>query len=117
MKRKRTITDDDLFVEGMYHPLLDTKGYEVEAVQENNKTTSQQGVTAEFPELENLGGMFYTEVKDYQSLLTDRRDKIAQTFRYMLEQNNSTSATSSPVAHLLINVAKAREALTSVHRT
>ena len=27
MKRKRTITDDDLFVEGMYHPLLDTKTY------------------------------------------------------------------------------------------
>ena len=33
-------------------------------------------------------------LRDYQSLLKDRRDKMTQTFRYMLEQNNSSSATS-----------------------
>ena len=94
-KRKRHKTDDDLFVEGMYHPFLDTRGYEVEAVQENNINTSEKGVTADFPELENLGWMFDSEVKDdYQSLLKDRRDKMTQTFRYMLEQNNSSSVTS-----------------------
>ena len=63
-KRKRLKTDDDLFVEGMYHPFLDARGYEVEAVQENNRTTSEKGVTADFPELENLGWMFDSEVKD-----------------------------------------------------
>ena len=93
-KRKRLKTDDDVFVEGMYHPFLDTRGYEVEAVQENNINTSEKGVTADFPELENLGWMFDSEVKDYQSLLKDRRDKMTQTFRYMLEQNNSSSVTS-----------------------
>ena len=104
-KRKRLKTDDDarhslesirddLFVEGMYHPFLDTRGYEVEAVQENNINTSEKGVTADFPELENLGWMFDSEVKDYQSLLKDRRDKMTQTFRYMLEQNNRSSVTS-----------------------
>ena len=123
-KRKRLKTDDarhslasirdDLFVEGMYHPFLDTRGYEVEAVQENNRKTNEKGVTADFPELENLGWMFDSEVKDvspetrvlrdarqslasfrdYQSLLKDRRDKTTQTFRYMLEQNNSGSVTS-----------------------
>ena len=93
-KRKRLKTDDDLFVEGMYHPFLDTRGYEVEAVQENNINTSEKGVTADFPELENLGWMFDSEVKDYQSLLKDSRDKMTQTFRYMLEQNNSSSVTS-----------------------
>ena len=94
-KRKRLKTDDDLFVEGMYHPFLDTRGYEVEAVQENSRKTHEKGVTADFPELENLGWMFDSEVKDvspetrvlrdYQSLLKDRRDKMTQTFRYMLE--------------------------------
>ena len=93
-KRKKHKTDDDLFVEGMYHPFLDTRGYEVEAVQENIKTTSEKGVTADFPELENLGWMFDSEVKDYQSLLRDRRDKMTQTFRYTLEQPNSGSVTS-----------------------
>ena len=93
-KRKRHKTDDDLFVEGMYHPFLDTRGYEVEAVQENNRTTSEKGVTADFPELENLGWMFDSEIKDYQSLLKDRKDKMTQTFRYMLEQSNSSSVTS-----------------------
>ena len=94
LKRKRLKTDDDVFVEGMYHPFLDTRGYEVEAVQENNINTSEKGVTADFPELENLGWMFDSEVNDYQSLLKDRRDKMTQTFRYMLEQNNSSSVTS-----------------------
>ena len=46
-RKKRTTDDDDLSVEGMYHPFLDTRGYEVEAVQENNKTTSEKGVTAD----------------------------------------------------------------------
>ena len=93
-RRKRRTTDGDLFVEGMYHPFLDTRGYEVESVQQNNKTTSEKGVTADFPELENLEWMFHREVKDYQSLLKDRRDKMTQTFRYMLEQNNSSSVAS-----------------------
>ena len=64
-KRKRHKTDDDLLVEGMYHPFLDTRGYEVEAVQENNRTKGEKGVTADFPELESLGWTFDSEVKDY----------------------------------------------------
>ena len=38
--------------------------------------------------------MFGSEVKDYQSLLKDRGDKMTQTFRYMLEQNDSSSVVS-----------------------
>ena len=63
-KRKRHKTDDGLFV---------ARGHEVEAVQENNKTTSEKGVTADFPELENLGWMFDNQVKDSQSLLKKQK--------------------------------------------
>ena len=105
-KRKRRIVDarqslasirdnDDLFVEGMYHPFLDTKGYEVVAVQNNYRTTSEKGATADFPDLENLGWMFDSEVKDDRSLLKDRRDKMTETFRYMLEQNSSSVTSFS----------------------
>ena len=66
----------------MYHPFLDTKGCEVEAVQNNNKKTSEKGLTADFPELENLGWMFDGEEKNDRSLLKDRRDKMTQNFRY-----------------------------------
>ena len=77
---------------------------EVMKLKRFKRKTNEKGVTADFPELENLGWMFDSEVKDvspetrvlrdYQSFLKDRRDKMTQTFRYMLEQNNSGSVTS-----------------------
>ena len=73
----------------MYNPFLDTKGYDVEAI-----TTAEKGVLADFPELEGLGWMFDSEVKDYETLLKNRRNKMTQTCRYMLKQNILTSEKS-----------------------
>ena len=73
----------------MYNPFLDTKGYDVEEI-----TTAEKGVMADFPELEGLGWMFDSEVKDYETLLKHRRNKMTQTFRYMLKQNILTSEKS-----------------------
>ena len=87
-KRKRRASDDDVYIKGMYNSFLDTTGYVVEEI-----TTAEKGVSADFPVLENLGWMFDSEVKDYEALLKDRRNKMTQTFRYMLQQNSITSAS------------------------
>ena len=59
------------------------------------KRHQKKGVTADFPELGNLAWIFDSQVKDYESLLKDRRNEMTQTFRYMLKQNSMTSSEPS----------------------
>ena len=94
-KRKRRASDDDVYVRGMFNPFLDTTGYDVEVIQEEGKTTAEKGVLADYPDFEGIGWIFDSEVKDYEALLKERRDKMTQTFRYMLKQN-SISSSSEP---------------------
>ena len=94
-KRKRRSSDDDVYIKGMYNPFLDTTGYDVEVIQEEGKTTAEKGVLADYPDFEGIGWIFDSEVKDYETLLKDRRNKMTQTFRYMLKQN-SISSSSEP---------------------
>ena len=94
-KRKRRASDDDVYIKGMYNPFLDTTGYDVEVIQEEGKTTAEKGVLADYPDFEGIGWIFDSEVKDYEALLKDRRNKMTQTFRYMLKQN-SISSSSEP---------------------
>ena len=91
-KRRASDDDDDVYIGVMCNPFLDTTGYDVE-----EKPTSEKGVTADFPELGNLGWMFDSQVKDYESLLKDRRNKMTQTFRYMLKQNSMTSSSEPSI--------------------
>ena len=90
-KRKRRVSDDDVYIKGMYNPFLDTTGYEVEDLRESGITTAEKGVLADYPDFEGIGWIFDSEIKDYESLLKDRRSKMTQTFRYMLKQNSITS--------------------------
>ena len=94
-KRKRRASDDDVYIKGMYNPFLDTTGYDVEVIQEEGKTTAEKGVLADYPDFEGIWWIFDSEVKDYETLLKDRRNKMTQTFRYMLKQN-SISSSSEP---------------------
>ena len=94
-KRKRRASDDDVYIRGMFNPFLDTTGYDVEVIQEEGKTTAEKGVLADYPDFEGIGWIFDSEVKDYEALLKERRDKMTQTFRYMLKQN-SISSSSEP---------------------
>ena len=94
-KRKRRASDDDVYIKGMFNPFLDTTGYDVEVIQEEGKTTAEKGVLADYPDFEGIGWIFDSEVKDYEALLKDRRNKMTQTFRYMLKQN-SISSSSEP---------------------
>ena len=94
-KRKRRASDDDVYIKGMYNPFLDTTGYEVEDLRKSGITTEEKGVLADYPDFEGIGWIFDSEIKDYQTLLKDRRDKMTQTFRYMLKQN-SISSSSEP---------------------
>ena len=57
-------------------------------------TTAEKGVLADFPDFEGLGWMFDSEIKDFESLLKNRRNKMTQTFRYMLKQNSMTRTQS-----------------------
>ena len=91
-KRKRRASDDDVYIKGMYNPFLDTTGYDVEVIQEEGKTTAEKGVLADYPDFEGIGWIFDSEVKDYEALLKDRRNKMTQTFRYMLKQNSISSS-------------------------
>ena len=50
---RRASDDDDVYIRVMCNPFLDTTGYDVE-----EKTTSEKGVTADFPELGNLAWIF-----------------------------------------------------------
>ena len=93
-KRKRRASDDDVYVRGIFNPFLDTTGYDVEVIQEEGKTTAEKGVLADYPDFEGIGWIFDSEVKDYESLLKDRRNKMTQTFRYMLKQNSISSDAS-----------------------
>ena len=92
-KRKRRASDDDVYIRGMFNPFLDTTGYDVEVIQEEGKTTAEKGVLADYPDFEGIGWIFDSEVKDYEALLKERRDKMTQTFRYMLKQNSMTSSS------------------------
>ena len=94
-KRKRRPSDDDVYIRGMYNPFLDTTGYDVEVIQEEGKTTAEKGVLADYPDFEGIGWIVDSEVKDYEALLKERRDKMTQAFRYMLKQN-SISSSSEP---------------------
>ena len=94
-KKKRRASDDDVYIRGMFNPFLDTTGYDVEVIQEEGKTTAEKGVLTDYPDFEGVGWIFDSEVKDYESLLKDRRNKMTQTFRYMLKQN-SISSSSEP---------------------
>ena len=90
--KRRASDDDDVYIRVMCNPFLDTTGCDVE-----EKTTSEKGVTADFPELGNLGWIFDSQVKDYESLLNDRRNKMTQTLRYMLKQNSMTSSSEPSI--------------------
>ena len=95
-KIKRRTDDDDVYIRGMYHPFLDTKGYDVDVITEEGKTTAEKGVLADYPDFEGIGWIFDSEIRDYESLLKDRRNKMTQTFRRMLQQNSISSSSSSP---------------------
>ena len=119
-KRKRRASDDDVYIKGMFNPFLDTAGYDVEVIQEEGKTTAEKGVLADYPDFEGIGWISDSEVKDvrheprglrdaspearvlrdYETLLKDRRNKMTQTFRYMLKQNSisSPSEPSPPIS-------------------
>ena len=62
----------------MYNPFLDTTGYDVEVVNEASKTTAEKGVLADYPDFEGVGWIFDSEVKDYETLLKERRDNMTQ---------------------------------------
>ena len=94
-KRKRRASDDDVYIKGMYNPFLDTTGYEVEDIRESGITTADKGVLADYPDFEGIGWIFDSEIKDYESLLKDRRNKMTQTFRYMLKQNSISSPSDA----------------------
>ena len=74
---------------GIYNPFLDTKGYDVEEI-----TTAETGVLADFPDVEGIGWIFDSHIKDYETLFKNRRNKMTQTFKYMLKQNNIASEKS-----------------------
>ena len=95
-RKKRTTYDDDTYIRGMYHPFLDTIGYEVEDLRDRGIATEEKGVLADYPDFEGIGWIFDSEIKDYGSLLKDRRNKMTQTFRYMLKQNSISSEQSAP---------------------
>ena len=79
-KRKRRASDDDVYIRGMFNPFLDTTGYDVEVIQEEGKTTAEKGVLADYPDFEGIGWIFDSEVKDYESLLKDRRKQNDTNF-------------------------------------
>ena len=84
-KRRRKKNDDDednLFLKGMYSDYLETEGYEVD-------DTANKKIQVDFPEIQGVEWLFDSKVKDYKSLLDNRRDKMTQTFRYMLRQNET----------------------------
>ena len=85
-RRKKNDDDDNLFLKGMYSPFLETKGYDVEETINNNR---EKGTQVDFPEIKGVEWLYDSKVKDYKSLLENRRDKMTQTFRYMLRQNET----------------------------
>ena len=94
-KIKRKASDDDVYIRGMYNPFLDTTGCDVEVIHQEGKTTAEKGVLADNPDVEGIGWIFDSEVQDYESLLKDGRNKLTQTFRYMMKQNSISSSSDA----------------------
>ena len=72
---------------GMYNSYLKTDGYDVDA-------TANKQIQTDFPEIEGIEWLYESQVKDYENLLKRRRDKMTQTFRYMLRQNDITNGST-----------------------
>ena len=72
---------------GMYNSYLKSDGYDVDA-------TANKKIQADFPEIEGIEWLYDSQVKDYENLLKRRRDKMTQTFRYMLRQNDITNGST-----------------------
>ena len=83
---RRKTDDDELFLMGTYNTCLNTQGYDVDA-------TANKKIQADFPKIEGVEWIYDRQVKDYQTLLTNRRDTMTQTFRYILRQNGTPSGT------------------------
>ena len=66
---------------------MKTDGYEVDA-------TANKKIQASFPEIEGIEWLYDSQVKDYENLLKHRRDKMTQTFRYMLRQDDITTGST-----------------------
>ena len=92
-RRKKNDDDDNLFLKGMYSDYLETKGYDVEETMINNR---EKGTQVNFPEIKGIEWLYDSKVKDYKSLLENRRDKMTQTFRYMLRQNETPYSSFTP---------------------
>ena len=88
-RRRKTDDDDELFMLGMYNSYLKTDGYDVDA-------TANKQIQADFPEIEGIEWLYDSQVKDYENLLKHRRDKMTQTFRYMLKQNGTPYSSIHP---------------------
>ena len=88
-RRKKNDDDDNLFLKGMYSDYLQTEGYEVD-------DTANKKIQVDFPEIKGVEWLFDSKVKDYKSLLENRRDKMTQTFRYMLRQNETPYSSFTP---------------------
>ena len=87
--RRKTDDDDELFMLGMYNKYLNTDGYDVDA-------TANKKTQADFPEIEGIEWLYDSQVKDYENLLKNRRNKMTQTFRYMLRQNETPYSSALP---------------------
>ena len=91
-KRRRRRTDDEddeLFILGMYNNYLKTEGYDVD-------DTANKKIQADFPEIEGVEWLYDSQVKDYENLMKNRRNKMTQTFRYMLRQNETPYSSVPP---------------------
>ena len=87
--RRKTDDDDELFMLGMYNKYLNTDGYDADA-------TANKKTQADFPEIEGIEWLYDSQVKDYENLLKNRRNKMTQTFRYMLRQNETPYSSALP---------------------
>ena len=87
--RRKTDDDDELFMLGMYNKYLNTDGYDVDY-------TANKKIQADFPEIEGIEWLYDSQVKDYANLLKNRRNKMTQTFRYMLRQNETPYSSVPP---------------------
>ena len=88
-KMRRKTDDDELFLIGTYNNYLDTQGYDVDA-------TANKKIQADFPEIEGIEWLYDSQVKDHKNLLKNKRDKMTQTFRYMLRQNETPYSSIQP---------------------
>ena len=87
--RRKTDDDDELFMLGMYNKYLNTDGYDVD-------DTANKKIQVDFPEIERIEWLYDSQVKDYQNLLKNRRNKMTQTFRYLLRQNETPYSSVPP---------------------